>query len=179
MTLIHSSLFLPCLPYHTTNSKPTYDDIEAGFADQKVIDFSQQAEKQARLGFIRKVYSILSMQLLLSFGFCLLTMYHQPTNNYVLAHPGLAFTGMILSFVVLIALFCYRTSYPTNLWLIGIWTLIEAYTIGTVTAAYARAGEGDLVIQALFITMSLFLALTVFCFQSKIDFSFLGKLIGR
>jgi FtsH-binding integral membrane protein len=53
----------------------------------------------------------------------------------------------------------------------------EAYTIGIVTASFARAGEGELVVQALAITFVVFFALTIFTFQSKIDFSFLGGIL--
>jgi len=43
---------------------------------------------------------------------------------------------------------------------------------------YTEAGMGDIVLQALFITMAVFVGLTIFTVQSKIDFSFLGAGLG-
>jgi len=51
---------------------------------------------------------------------------------------------------------------------------MTAYTIGVITAAYAKAGAGDVVVQAFALTVAIFLGLTIFTMQSKIDFSFLG-----
>ena len=43
---------------------------------------------------------------------------------------------------------------------------------------YAAAGSGDLVLEAVFITATVFIVLTVFTLQSKWDFSFLGAGLG-
>ena len=50
--------------------------------------------------------------------------------------------------------------------------------VGTVTSIYADAGAGDLVLEAVFITASVFIVLTIFTLQSKWDFSFLGAGLG-
>jgi FtsH-binding integral membrane protein len=47
-----------------------------------------------------------------------------------------------------------------------------------ITAMYAEAGAGDLVVEAVFITASVFIILTIFTLQSKWDFSFLGAGLG-
>jgi len=53
-----------------------------------------------------------------------------------------------------------------------------SYIVGNVCAAYEEAGIGDLVIEAIFITATVFIALTIFTLQSKWDFSFLGAGLG-
>lgn len=50
--------------------------------------------------------------------------------------------------------------------------------VGTVTALYANAGLGDLVMEAVFITATVFIVLTIFTLQSKWDFSFMGAGLG-
>lgn len=47
-----------------------------------------------------------------------------------------------------------------------------------MTAIYADAGAGDLVMEAVAITASVFVILTVYTLQSKWDFSFLGAGLG-
>lgn len=131
-------------------------------------------EKQARKGFIRRVYGILSLQLLVTIIMSASFMYSQPARDAVLNNAGFLWVGYILSFVVLIGLFFCRHQFPVNLIMLSVWTIIMSYTIGVVCAAYAAAGAEGLIMQAFAITMSVFVGLTIFTFQSKIDFSFLG-----
>jgi protein lifeguard len=53
-----------------------------------------------------------------------------------------------------------------------------AYLIGIVTALYAQSGQGGLIVEAVFITATVFIGLTLFTLQSKWDFSFLGAGLG-
>ena len=53
-----------------------------------------------------------------------------------------------------------------------------SYIVGFVCAAYEEAGIGDLVIEAIFITATVFIVLTIFTLQSKWDFSFMGAGLG-
>lgn len=100
---------------------------------------------------------------------------------------------LFLSFVVLIpstAILSHPThthhfsisltqrSYPTNYYLLTVFTLSMSYMVGTVTAMYEEMGAGDLVVEALFITATVFIVLTIFTLQSKWDFSFMGAGLG-
>lgn len=142
-------------------------DIEQGSFSQlnTVTQFTQTAETQMRHAFIRKVYAVLCLQLVASFGLLAYLTFDGAAQAFVLARPGLAYTAMVASFVMLMLLMCYRQSYPANLGLLMIWTLVEAYTISIVTCTYARAGEGEIVLQAIGITALLFFILTVFTLQ--------------
>lgn len=68
-------------------------------------------------------------------------------------------------------LFWKRHSHPTNLLLLGLFTLLESFALGTV-ATYV---DQVVVLQALVLTTFIFLGLTIFTFQSKYDFSSLGN----
>ena len=62
--------------------------------------------------------------------------------------------------------------------LLGVWTLAEAYVIGTVTTMFSSAGYSGTVLEAFFLTATVFLVLTLFTLQSKWDFSFMGAALG-
>ena len=64
-----------------------------------------------------------------------------------------------------------RRSYPTNLLFLGGFTALEAYTISVIVAMYRERGAGTIVLQALIITLGIFLALTLFACQTKYDFT--------
>jgi protein lifeguard len=78
---------------------------------------------------------------------------------------------MIVSLVGAIAFmfltFWKRKSYPTNLLFLSGFTALEAYSISVVTSFY----DARIVVQALVITLAIFVALTVFACQTKYDFT--------
>jgi FtsH-binding integral membrane protein len=91
---------------------------------------------------------------------------------------------MFSTFIVLGVLYWKRHNHPLNLILLSVFTLLEAFTIGIVTAFYPN----KVVLQALsvilvsvlcidadvagrLITLAIFTGLTLFTFQSKVGFS--------
>jgi protein lifeguard len=62
--------------------------------------------------------------------------------------------------------------------LLGVFTMSMAYLVGIVTALFAQSGQGELIVEAVFITATVFIGLTLFTLQSKWDFSFLGAGLG-
>ncbi|CAM9321994.1 unnamed protein product [Ectocarpus sp. 12 AP-2014] len=133
-----------------------------------------EIEKALRLGFIRKVYGILSIQLLLTAAVAAVCVLNDNVRTGILGNLWTVWVGFFFSIGLLLCLLCYRDKYPLNMYLLGAWTFVEAYTVGVVCAAYASQGQGTIVVQAAGLTMAVFLGLTLFTFQTKIDFSFLG-----
>jgi FtsH-binding integral membrane protein len=84
----------------------------------------------------------------------------------------------VLSFVLIVALMCMKDKEPENMYLLGAFTLVEAFLVGSVTTAYCASGQRGIVLEALFLTGVIFIGLTMFTFQSKIDFSFLGAALS-
>jgi hypothetical protein len=72
--------------------------------------------------------------------------------------------------VVLGLLYWKRHSHPANYGLLALFTLMEAFSLGVVTAFF----DSVIVLQALLITTGVFLGLTLFTLQSKYDFSGMG-----
>eukprot|EP00591_Stephanopyxis_turris_P005297 CAMPEP_0195525176 /NCGR_PEP_ID=MMETSP0794_2-20130614/25472_1 /TAXON_ID=515487 /ORGANISM="Stephanopyxis turris, Strain CCMP 815" /LENGTH=259 /DNA_ID=CAMNT_0040655569 /DNA_START=60 /DNA_END=839 /DNA_ORIENTATION=- len=139
----------------------------------------QNAQKMVHIGFIRKVYGILSAQLVLTAAIayaCTLTDRRAFVNAYSYAQWPLFFIDLGLLF----ATYALRKKSPWNLVLLGVWTSMMALSIGAVTAAFVEEGNGNLIFEAVGVTAAAFLSLTAFTFQSKIDFSFMraGLFIG-
>mmetsp|Transcript_21133 Transcript_21133/g.21539 ORF Transcript_21133/g.21539 Transcript_21133/m.21539 type:complete len:344 (-) Transcript_21133:139-1170(-) len=149
------------------------------YTDEPAIATARPTEDcQVRLKFIRKVYSILSVQLLATFAICALFALHEPTKHFVTTHVGFYWFNLIVALVSLFPLHYYKRSYPANFALLSIFTLAMASTIGMITTMYAEAGAGDLVLEAVAITASVFIVLTIYTMQSKWDFSFMGAGLG-
>merc|ERR1719213_1032849 len=85
--------------------------------------------------------------------------------------------AMLMSFMLLCALFSVKNQFPTNLIVLFSFTGLMSYTIGIMCTAYAAAGMGLLVLEAFAITSLVFVGLTIFAIKSKIDFSFLGAIL--
>mmetsp|Transcript_36542 Transcript_36542/g.59081 ORF Transcript_36542/g.59081 Transcript_36542/m.59081 type:complete len:151 (+) Transcript_36542:3658-4110(+) len=63
-----------------------------------------------------------------------------------------------------------RKKYPNNMIWLFVWTIVESYSVAFICSLYSV----QQVLQAFVLTTTVFLALTIFCMQTKIDFSFLG-----
>jgi hypothetical protein len=73
------------------------------------------------------------------------------------------YVSLFGTLIVLGLLYWKRHSHPTNLGLLALFTLMEAFSLGVVTAFY----DSVIVLQALLITTGVFLGLTLFTLQSK------------
>lgn len=129
-----------------------------------------QTNIQLRLGFIRKVYGILSAQLGLTILVAGLFMYTTSIKEFVQTRPEFLFVSFILSMGLLIALVFKRREHPTNMYLLFAFTLVEAYTLGTLVTFFDKA----VVLEAFAMTAATTVALTMYTFQSKRDFSSWG-----
>ena len=112
-----------------------FDDCSV---DLQVVDCDQYVRK----GFLRKVYGILSIQLLATVGVCALSMLltsDKAIGNYkvlslgsfIVSSTAFYWTTFILTFVILIALMCYKNVYPINYTLLGVWTIVMSFTVAT------------------------------------------------
>eukprot|EP00614_Pseudopedinella_elastica_P011973 CAMPEP_0172599674 /NCGR_PEP_ID=MMETSP1068-20121228/19788_1 /TAXON_ID=35684 /ORGANISM="Pseudopedinella elastica, Strain CCMP716" /LENGTH=279 /DNA_ID=CAMNT_0013400007 /DNA_START=77 /DNA_END=916 /DNA_ORIENTATION=+ len=126
--------------------------------------------QELRMGFLRKVYGILCIQLLLTCAVAGLCM--GPWSAFVLANStALVWGSFVPIMITLFMLMLFKDSYPINYWLLAVFTFLEAVTIGVFCAAYKEAGYGDLIFEAAVITASVFVTLTLFACQTKIDFT--------
>ncbi|XP_029969360.1 protein lifeguard 4 [Salarias fasciatus] len=128
------------------------------------------ASVQIRMDFLRKVYSLLSLQLVLTTAVSALFMFSQTIREFVHSSPALVLVLALCSLAVLLALAVYRHQHPVNLYLLLVFTLLESVSVATTVTFY----EYTTVLQALFLTFTVFAGLTAYTFQSKRDFSKMG-----
>lgn len=144
-------------------------DVEGGFTDVAT------APADVRLGFLRKVFGILGVQLGVTIFICAFFMAVPPVRSAVIAANGfLSIVSMIATFGTIFALMSHKDTHPLNLQLLAAFTVAESVLVGTLCAQYAAAGLGYLVLEALVLTLAIFSGLTAYCFISKKDFSFMG-----
>ena len=164
------------------NDPPSYSDNLLG-QQQTSVDESNipddfkystnvaACEPSIRSIFIRKVYALLLIQLLITFSVATTIKLSTSLNQWCLQNMWLMIVTTISTFVFLIVCFFTSRKYPYNLITLFLFTLCESYSVGVITSLY----DTNIVLQAIFLTMFIFLGLTVFAFQSKYDFtSWLG-----
>ena len=83
-------------------------------------------DRAIRLAFIRKVYSILSVQLLTTFGVCALFAMNETAHNFITGNMVLYWCNLVLCFGTLVPLHAYKRTYPTNFILLSVFTMSMA-----------------------------------------------------
>jgi len=134
---------------------------------------AQCADPAVRAGFIRKVYGILSAQLLFTTILAAPFATHMISEEWCLDNQGL----MVMSSIAALAVICigackpdmFRT-YPTNYIVLGVFTFFQSITVGFATSLYSTSS----VLGAFLITMGIFLGLTAYAFTTKRDFTGMG-----
>lgn len=148
-------------------------DPAAEFGDMKAFDFSDQT---IRRGFIKKVYSILMLQLTLTMSVIAIFQFHEPTREYVNHNIWPFIVTFIGFFVSIIALSCcgeVRRKAPMNFIFLGIFTAAESFFLGITASTY----DTDAVLMAVGMTAAVCLALTLFAMQTKYDFTMMGGVL--
>ncbi|XP_015771793.1 PREDICTED: protein lifeguard 4-like [Acropora digitifera] len=77
-----------------------------------------QTNLSIRLGFLRKVYGILTAQLSLTIIVAAIFMYTESIKSVVQSRPELLIVAFVLSFGLMIGLMFKRKEHPTNMYLL-------------------------------------------------------------
>ncbi|KAJ2864828.1 hypothetical protein GGH94_002643 [Coemansia aciculifera] len=153
-----------------TESAAGADDVPDDFKYGVTVG---QSDISIRHAFIRKVYTILTIQLLATTAFGAYLRHVDATSGFLLRHVWTVYVAMLGTFVSLAGLWWKRHSHPANIAFLSVFTFFEAYVLGAATAFY----KDSIVAQALAITLGLFIVLTLFSMQSRYDFSKLGSIL--
>lgn len=161
-------------PYGTADQEAMYgtsyvqDDPITGRVEN--FEFS---DKTIRRGFIRKVYGILMVQLLITVSFIAWFTYHEATKHYVREHQGIWWGAFAVMIVCLITMACcgdVRRKAPMNFIFLFLFTLAEAFMLGVAASTY----DTDAVLMAVGLCAAVCFGLTMFAFQTKWDFTVMG-----
>jgi len=123
-------------------------------------------EGSLRVNFVRKVFSIVGVQLLLTAAMSFLSMTSQSYADFQVAHTSLLLVAGISVIALMIALMCFSSmfrSFPTNYILLGLCTLSESYLVSFIVQAY----DEKVVVMALFATASVVSTLTIYAMTTK------------
>ncbi|KAG6036726.1 hypothetical protein E4U41_005547 [Claviceps citrina] len=150
------SLFGP--PRSSEDNLP--DDFKfGGSVAEATVDIRNQ--------FVRKVYTILTLQLLATAGVSSLTFFSDSYRNWIQARPVLVWVSLIGAMVFMGLTYWKRKSYPTNLLFLSLFTFAEAYSISVIVSFY----KTSIVLNAVILTAGIFVFLTLFACQTKYDFT--------
>jgi len=84
----------------------------------------------------------------------------------------------VTSLVFLFLCFQHKDEHPKNLQMLAGFTLSMAWSVGHTCAMYYQMGMGLLILEAVALTASVTVGLTMYTLRSKKDFSFLGAGLG-
>jgi len=136
------------------------DDFKfGGSVAEATIDIRNQ--------FVRKVYTILTLQLIATGVVSTFSFVSDGYKNWIQSHPAMVWISLLSSFVFLGLTWWKRKSYPTNLMFLSLFTLTEAYSISVIVSFY----KTSIVLNAVILTAGIFVFLTAFSCQSKYDFT--------
>ncbi|XP_017276240.1 protein lifeguard 3 [Kryptolebias marmoratus] len=141
--------------------------------DMEDLISSQWESTSIRHAFIRKVYLILTVQLAVTFSVISVFTFVDSVRTFVINYPVIYWISYVVFFLVYCILVCCkepRRRFPFNLVLLGIFTVAFSYMAGAISSYY----ETKAVFLAMGITAAVCIAVTVFCFQTKVDFTSCG-----
>ncbi|NXJ59325.1 LFG4 protein, partial [Rostratula benghalensis] len=131
------------------------------------------ASVHIRMAFLRKVYSILSIQVLLTTVTSAIFLYSTGIQAFVHERPALLLLSAFGSLAIIVALTIYRHQHPVNLYLLFgfvMWCSLSDSLPLFIVSFY----DVSIVLQAFILTTAVFLGLTAYTLQSKRDFSKFG-----
>ncbi|XP_048056558.1 transmembrane BAX inhibitor motif containing 1a isoform X1 [Megalobrama amblycephala] len=152
-------------------SLPVMPVIPTGVGDNEGFTTAGDFESTSvRHSFIRKVYLILASQLFVTAAIVAIFTFVEPVGVFVRKNPAIYWTSYAVYFVTYIVLVCCqgpRRRFPWNLILLAIFTLALSFMTGNIASYYSTRA----VFLALGITVVVCVAVTIFCFQTKVDFT--------
>lgn len=160
--------------YQNPSQPPPYNDFGDPYdTENQFANTNSFSDINIRHAFIRKVYTILSFQLAVTIAFISMFLFLKPVQFWFVSNFWISWVLLGVIIAVMIALVCcgdVRRKYPLNIILLGIFTVAESMLLGAISASY----NVDTVLIAVGITAVVVIGLTIFSFQTKIDFTGLG-----
>jgi len=126
-----------------------------------------EATLDIRMAFIRKVYAILTVQLLATAAVSSVSFFNKSYKHWIQSTPWMMWGSLIGAIVFMGLTFWKRKSYPTNLLFLAGFTVLEAYSVSVIVSFT----DSKIVLEALIFTLGIFVALSLFACQTKYDFT--------
>ncbi|XP_072250506.1 glutamate receptor, ionotropic, N-methyl D-aspartate-associated protein 1b (glutamate binding) isoform X1 [Leuresthes tenuis] len=139
------------------------------FHDNQDFDFGLD-NKSIRRAFIRKVFLVLTAQLMVTFAFVAVFTFVEEVKSFVLVNTWTYFVSYLVFFVSVCVISCcgsVRRRHPWNLVALSILTLSMSYMVGMIASFH----ETESVIMAVGITAFVCFTVVIFSLQTKYDFT--------
>ncbi|NXA69955.1 LFG3 protein, partial [Mohoua ochrocephala] len=166
----HPGMAMPTMPMRFGVSTTTGDN---GLGDGSAFQSVDWDDRKVRHTFIRKVYAIISLQLLVTVGIISVFTFVHPVRSFVQRNVAIYYASYAVFLVTYLVLACCqgpRRRFPWNIILLSIF----------VSGLGLARGPGDFVVPsvcsmyntkavliAMLITAIVAIVVTIFCFQTK------------
>ena len=143
---------------------------------QKQEDVQEEINVNIRLGFIRKVIGILTVQLLFTTLFSLWCMNSTSVKIFLITHRMLYYLVIFLELVIIIVMICCRgitRMVPINYLLLAAFTILESYIVGLICAF----SNPQLVFMATCMTLIITIFLAIYAMTTSTDFTTKGSIL--
>ena len=127
-----------------------------------------------RIAFLRKVYLLLSLQLLWTIVLCVLFYCIPSWKEFAETSLAAMIVSIVLTFVFLGLCIYFQRKHPWNLVLLTCFTLCIGYSVAITVGRYSVL----VIMESLVITAAIFLSLTVYTLTSKRDFTGWGPALS-
>lgn len=154
-----------------------YADLETG--NSALYPAQASDEIPLRWAFIRKIYSILTIQLLLTIAVASVVVFVRPIAHFIVSTPaGLALYifAIIFPLILIWPLYYYSQKHPVNYILLATFTAFMGFSVG-LTCAFT---QGKVILESAILTAVVVVSLTLYTFWAAKrghDFSFLAPIL--
>ena len=155
------------------NSYPNYQTEDFKTFEEKDLKPIKDISENLRKGFIRKVYGILSIQLLTTTLFSLITMKSIFLQKIMLNHIGISYLMILITIILPFIITCCNdimNKVPQNYIILFLFTFAESYLIAFICAFT----KGNLVFIAALMTFIMVLSLTYYAYTTENDMTTQG-----
>ena len=157
--------------------QPNYGQYGEALYNKEQPEGGVNFTQAVRLGFIRKVYGIVSAQLLISLVFVIAGMVlnlnkisEKGVNVLIILYVISSITVIITAILICC---CFRRSFPANYICLGIFTLAESFILFLFTSTF----PAENVLLALAMTAAMTVGLTIYAMTTKTDFTYCGAML--
>ncbi|NWI42862.1 LFG3 protein, partial [Picathartes gymnocephalus] len=166
----HPGMAMPTMPMRFGVSTTTGD---SGFGDGSPFQSVDWDDMKVRHTFIRKVYAIISLQLLVTVGIISVFTFVDPVRSFVQRNVAIYYASYAVFLVTYLVLACCqgpRRRFPWNIILLSIFVSGLGLARGPgdfVVASVRSMYQTKAVLIAMLITAIVAIVVTIFCFQTK------------
>lgn len=166
---------LPPSELYNVNSQPQ-QQYENNFNGSTPADLESKLSQTNRIGFIRKVYSILTVQLLITAIFTSICLASVGMQEFMVRNPSLMGICIVVYMISMYTLVCYpkvSRAVPWNYLLLFLFTAAMSYLVGFISSQYSPR----IVAAAAILTALMMIGLTAYACYTKTDFTMCGGLL--